>query len=202
MAAGAGRAKRAPRSARPRRNAAARILDAAAELVRESGAAAASLQDVADRAGVSKGLIHYHFHDRETLLARLAEWLADAVVARERAALADATPQSAIDRLWGWLDDELARGDIRALAELGREPGDAVRRAVREAAARRRSAAASTAERLFVLLGLRPRVAPPMLADVLLPFVDGLALDRTLAPERQRRVAFDIFWLALLGLAD
>ena len=202
MAGGAGPTKRVSRSAPPRRNAAARILDAAAAQARARGAAAVSLQDVADRAGVSKGLIHYHVHDRETLLARLAEWLADAVVARERAALADATPHDAIDRLWEWLDGELTRGDIRLLAELGREPGGAVQRAVREAAIHRRAAAAATAERLFALLGLRPRVAPPMLADVLLPFVDGLALDRTLAPERQRRVAFDILWLALLGLAD
>jgi TetR/AcrR family transcriptional regulator, fatty acid metabolism regulator protein len=33
------------------------------------------MQDVADAAGVSKGLIHYHFHDKETLLTRLIEWM-------------------------------------------------------------------------------------------------------------------------------
>lgn len=193
---------RAAHRARPRRNAAARILDAAAETVREGGPGAVSLQDVADRARVSKGLIHYHFVDRETLLARLAAWLADAVVSREMAALAGATSQTAVDRLWGWLEDELARGDVRALVELGHEPGDAVRDAVRAADVRRREAAAATTERLFALLGLRPRVPTQMMADVVVAFVDGLALERGLAPDRPRRLAFDIFWLALLGLAE
>lgn len=186
----------------PRRNAAARILEAAAQTVREGGPGAVSLQDVADRAGVSKGLIHYHFSDRETLLARLAAWLADAVVSRESVALATATPQTAIDRLWSWLDDELARGDVRALVELGRERGDAVQRAVHDAARRRRETAAATTGRLFALLDLRPRLPAPLLADVVVAFVDGLALDPALASARPRRVAFDVFWLALLGLAE
>ena len=196
---GAGAARRGPQ---PRRNAAARILDAAAQMVRGDGPGAVSLQDVADRAGVSKGLIHYHFSDRETLLARLAAWLADAVVSRERAALAAATPQTAIDRLWRWLEDELARGDVRALVELGRERGEAVRAAVHGAARRRRETAAETTGRLFALLDLRPRVPAPLLADVVVAFVDGLAVDPALAEARPRRVAFDVFWLALLGLAE
>ena len=189
-------------ASRARRNAATRILEAAAATVREGGSAAVSLQDVADRATVSKGLIHYHFHDRETLLARLADWLADALVARERAALAAATPQSAIDRLWAWLEEEIERGDVRALLELGREPGPAVRDALRAASRRRRETAAATTERLFALLALRPRVPPPLLADVVVAFVDGLALESALAPDRPRRIAFDVLWLALLGLAE
>ena len=170
--------------------------------MREEGPGVVSLQDVADRAGVSKGLIHYHFDDRETLLARLAGWLADAVVSREMAALASATPQTAVDHLWRWLEDELARGDVRALVELAHDPGEAVRDAVRAADGRRREAAAATTERLFALLGLRPRVPAQMMADVVVAFVDGLALERGLAPDRPRRIAFDVLWLALLGLAE
>jgi AcrR family transcriptional regulator len=187
---------------RRRHNAATRILEAAAATVREGGSAAVSLQDVADRAGVSKALIHYHFRDRDTLLARLADWLADAVVAREAAALDAATPQSAIDRTWRWLEAELARGDVRALVALGREPGDAVRGALRDASRRRRERAAATVERLFSLLALRPRVPAPLLADVVVAFVDGLTLEHALLPDRPRRIAFDVLWLALLGLAE
>ena len=40
------------------------------------------------------------------------------------------------------------------------------------------------------------------MADVLVAFVDGMALDATLAPERNHRVAFDVFWLAMLSLAE
>ena len=50
-----------------------RILYAAAMRIVEGGTANLSMQDVADAAGVSKGLIHYHFHDKETLLTRLIE---------------------------------------------------------------------------------------------------------------------------------
>ena len=41
-----------------------------------------------------------------------------------------------------------------------------------------------------------------MLADVFVAFVDGLALQTGIMPEVDRRVAFDVFWLALLSLAE
>lgn len=151
---------------------------------------------------MSKGLIHYHFHDKETLLARLAEWLTDGMIARERAALADATPQTAVERLWTWLAAELERGHVRAVSELGREPGPLVRAAVQASAERRRAAAAVTAERLYAALELKPRVPSMFLAEVLVAFVDGLALDRTIRPDADGRVPFDVFWLAMLSLAE
>ena len=67
--------------------AAQRILTAAAEQLAVHGPARLSMQDVAEAAEVSKGLIHYHFHDKETLLARVAEWVTQDSVAREREAL-------------------------------------------------------------------------------------------------------------------
>ena len=103
-------------SPRPRAGAAERILRATARVIVERGATALTMSDVAEDAGVSKGLIHYHFHDKETLLARLAEWMTRNLVARERAALAESTPRHAIDDLWGWLEGELERGHIRPLA--------------------------------------------------------------------------------------
>lgn len=157
---------------------------------------------MADAADVSKGLIHYHFHDKETLLARVAEWMADGVVARERAALADAAASTALERLWTWLSSELDRGHIRALGELGQEPGALVRGAVAESARRRREAGAATAERLYQIMGLRSRVPSALLAEVMIAFIDGLALDRSLRPDVDSRVAFDVFWLSMLSLAE
>jgi hypothetical protein len=104
--------------------------------------------------------------------------------------------------MWTWLSTELERGHIRALGELSQEPGALVRAALYEAARRRREAAAATAERLYTILGLRPRVPPSLLAEVMIAFVDGLALDRTLRPEMDGRVAFDVFWLSMLSLAE
>src|ERR687885_690661 len=68
---------------RPRAGAAERILRATGRTIVDRGAVALTMHDVAEEAGVSKGLIHYHFHDKETLLARLAEWMTRNRAARD-----------------------------------------------------------------------------------------------------------------------
>lgn len=161
-----------------------------------------TMQEVAEEAGVSKGLIHYHFHDKDTLLVRLVMWIAEGLVRRERAALAASTPHGAIDDLWHWLEAELARGHVRALVELAGWRGGAVRSAAADAMHMRRMAATASAERLFALLALRPRVPSVLLGDVLVTFLDGLASSPGGAGEADARAAFDVLWLALLGLAE
>lgn len=186
----------------PALSAAERILEAAARVLADRGATGLSMADVAAAAGVSKGLIHYHYRDKDALLARLAGWLGDEVEAREREALRDVAPGAAVDALWRWLEYELALGDIRALLELSRlREGDAPV-AAREAATRRRAIAASTIGALFERLALRPRIPAPMLGDVFVAFVDGLALDAVNGPTEAHRVAYDVFWLAMLSLAE
>lgn len=182
-------------------DAATRILQASARLFVDRGAARFSLQEVAEAAGVSKGLIHYHYHDRDTLLARLIEMLSAGVVARQRRVMAAATSATAIDDLWSWLRGELRRGHLRVLQELAQEPGALVRGAVLAAAQQRRDAATDAVTRLLDLLDLEPRVPPALLATVVVAFHDGLVLHAAVAPEHDPRVAFDVFWLGMLELA-
>lgn len=186
-----------------------RILAAAAQVAADKGAGTIALQDVADAAGVSKALIHYHFHDKEALVARLVTWLGERTVAREHGALTGATAGGAVDALWRWTDAELALGDWRVLAELAGSPLPAVRVAAIEVAAWRRSSAEATVGLLFATLALQPRVPAALTAEVIVRFADGLALAPVpidagaLGPATAaRRAAFDVFWLALLGLAD
>ncbi|MFL5575889.1 MAG: TetR/AcrR family transcriptional regulator [Gemmatimonadaceae bacterium] len=179
-----------------------RILASAADRLAAAGAAAVSLQGVAAAAGVSKGLIHYHFRDREALLVETVEWLSEAVAARERRALAGVSPAGAVDALWRWLDAELARGELRVLVELAGAAEPSVREAARAAATTRRRSAAHTVAALFAALSLRPRVPADLIADTLVAFVDGLAVHTALVPDGNPRVAFDVFWLAMLGLAE
>lgn len=190
-----------------------RILEAAKRSIAASGAATLSMQDVAVDAGVSKALIHYHFHDKDTLLAKLVEHLVNGLVAREREVLAAYANQHnplAVDALWQWVDEELHRGDIRVLLELDAYRGKAVQAAARQAATRRREIAAETVARLFEILDLRPRVAASLLGNVVVAFLDGLAIDTALADAESDasadrgppRVAFDVFWLAMLSLAE
>jgi AcrR family transcriptional regulator len=179
-----------------------RILHAAAARIVAAGTANLSMQDVADAAGVSKGLIHYHFHDKETLLTRLIEWMTRESIERESATLARSVPKTAVDDLWTWVAGEIERGHLRVLNELAQERGPLISDAIRRSARARREAAALTVERLFALLELRPRVPVPLLADVIVAFIDGLAIHASLAPEANHRVAFDVLWLSLLSLAE
>lgn len=191
-----------PVSAHARPDATERILKAAATRLAVSGASALTVQEVAEEAGVSKGLIHYHFHDKDTLLARLVLWITEGLVRREQDALSTSTPHGAIDDLWRWLEAELARGHVRALVELaGWRSGD-VSDATAEAMRVRRMASTASAERLFALLALRPRVPPVLLGDLLVTFIDGLASVPAGVGGAEARAAFDVLWLALLGLAE
>src|SRR5688572_24514496 len=179
-----------------------RILYAAAARIVAAGTANLSMQDVADSAGVSKGLIHYHFHDKETLLTRLIEWMTHESVDREATTLAHSTPKTAVDDLWTWVAGEIERGHLRVLNELAQERGPLISDAIRRAARARRDAAAVTVDRLFALLELRPRVPVQLLADVIVAFIDGLAIHASLVPDANHRVAFDVLWLSLLSLAE
>jgi len=187
---------------RVRGNAPERILAAAAECAGQLGAAQVSLQTVAGAAGVSKALIHYHFRDRDALLAQLADWLSVALVEGEEAALAGADATGGLDALWTWLEGELARGHIRALVDLAQERGEAVRAAVRRSREARRTQATRTIERLFGALSLTPRLPPPLVADVTVAFVDGLAGEAAVEPDANLRLRFDVFWLSVLSLAE
>jgi AcrR family transcriptional regulator len=190
-------------------------MDAAARRIASTGAAALSLGDIARDAGVSKALIHYHFQDKESLLARLISHLADTLVEREQRALAPFEGQHnplAVDALWDWLERELRRGDIRVLLELDSYRGTQVQAAAREAAGRRHAAAEETIARLFRILDLKPRIEVSLLANVVVAFIDGLAIGARVesgeSSEAARsvptscRVAFDVFWLAMLSLAE
>jgi AcrR family transcriptional regulator len=191
----------APRP-RARGNAPERILAAAAECAGHLGAAQVSLQTVAGAAGVSKALIHYHFRDRDALLARLADWLAGALVEGEELALAEADAAGGLDALWAWMAAELASGRIRALVDLAQERGDVVRAAVRRSREARRAQSTRTIERLFASMALTPRLPAPLVADVTVAFVDGLAGEAAVEPDANLRLRFDVYWLSVLSLAE
>ena len=74
--------------------------------------------EVASAAGVSKALVLYHFHDKDTLLRALVEEVGRTTLERTRAAIATSGREHALDEYWAWLASELARGDIRVLVSL------------------------------------------------------------------------------------
>ncbi|MCU0622684.1 MAG: TetR/AcrR family transcriptional regulator [Gemmatimonadaceae bacterium] len=180
--------------------AAQRILTAAAEQLAVHGPARLSMQDVAEAAEVSKGLIHYHFHDKETLLARVADWVTQACLAREQEALAQVDAATALDAVWMWLTAEVAAGQRRLLFELASEGGPVLRETLARSAAARRAQATETVRAVFRAFGISPRVSPSALGELFASVVDGLVVAAAVDGGRERRAVFDAFWLGVLAL--
>lgn len=69
---------------RPKRiNSRSKILDAAAQIIREVGAGRLTLDAVAQRAGISKGGLLYNFPSKEALLQGMIQRIVDDVAARQ-----------------------------------------------------------------------------------------------------------------------
>lgn len=85
-----------------------RILDGALACIGRSGLHGASMRDIAAEAGVSKALVHYHFHTKELLFLEV-QARAFRQVARSVRQLASTGSQSletafeALDRVWDLL---------------------------------------------------------------------------------------------------
>lgn len=160
------------------------------------------MADVAAGAAVSKALVLYHFHDKDSLLLALVEHAGQGLVTREEAALEQGGGAHALDDYWNWLKLELAGGDLRVLLSLAACDSERVRAAARRVSRDRRQVAARHVAHIFVRLELVPRVPVPVLAETMVAFIDGLAAAAALEPERDARRAFDAVWLALLTLTE
>jgi AcrR family transcriptional regulator len=176
-------------------------VEAAVRCLVRDGLAGASMAAIAAEGGVSKALLHYHYADRERLLAEVVVQLGRRITSRERAAMGTTTGSAVVDALWEWLAGELARGELRALLELAMQHEPEVRAAADEVARARGHAATETVEQIFAGLGLTPRMPAALLGGASMAFIDGLAIDAA-TPGRDPRVSFDLFWLALLSLAE
>lgn len=85
-------AEKAERPPRGRASSERALIDAAIELVIESGVHAVSVRAIADRAGVNHGLVHHYFGSKAGLInAALAD-----VIERANALLADQGPASVV----------------------------------------------------------------------------------------------------------
>jgi AcrR family transcriptional regulator len=180
----------------------AKLLDAAASILQAEGAAGVSVQRIADAAGTSKGLVHYHFPDKDALLSACAERLTTQLVNADQAALATSTAESALDDLWKGFEASVRAGTRRALIALAADATPATGAALAASAARRRDSAAATFARLERLLGFAPRVPRTALAGALVALTDGLALERSVSTPAQVRPSFDAFWLAVLTIGS
>jgi AcrR family transcriptional regulator len=104
-----------PRDGTPTRNA---IVDAALALLREGGLPALSVERVAARADVAKGLVLYHYGSRRRLVELCAERLDRERGARLAAAGAGPPSIASVDALWDELVRQQDDGTARAWLSL------------------------------------------------------------------------------------
>lgn len=77
----------------------------------ERGYERASVAEIARAAGLSPGLVHYHFHDKQEILLSLVEQLAQGVRQRVAAGLARVEGSAPKARVEAFLDAYLATGE-------------------------------------------------------------------------------------------
>jgi TetR/AcrR family transcriptional repressor of bet genes len=116
----------------------AQIVDGLMTAMAERGYDGASIPDIARAAGLSAGLVHYHFENKQEILLVLMEQLAQGLRERfERRARGAGSPRA---RLYAFLDAHVALGDDanpRAVACWVTIGAEAVRQKEVQAAYRR-----------------------------------------------------------------
>jgi AcrR family transcriptional regulator len=178
------------------------IVDHSCEALGAVGLANLTISAVAERAGVSTALVHYHFDTKAKLLAATAERVAVRRHEKRAQALAASRGLAAVDALWEVVESNVRDGVERAYVEL------VLYARTDESAAgslsqQRRSHRVAMGRRLPTLLrelGASPSAASEELTAALDAQLDGLSLALLAGSEAAVvRTAYDAFWLSLLA---
>jgi len=178
------------------------IIDNSCEALGAIGLAGLTISVVAERAGVSTALVHYHFDTKAKLLVATAERVASRRHARRAQALKSAVGLDAIDALWSAVEQNVSEGVERAYVELalhGRGDAGAAEAMTRQRVTHRTTMIARLPA-LLRELGASAASASDELAAALDAELDGLSLALLAGEEAATvRTAYDAFWLSLLA---
>ncbi len=97
----------------------ARIIQAAAELVAERGAAAMSLDEVGARAHASRSQLYHYFEDRDDLIRAVIDATTDTVLGAQNELLTDLDSWAGIDRWFSALEAIQHQREARGGCPLG-----------------------------------------------------------------------------------
>lgn len=167
------------------------ITTAAASLLGSQGLAGWSVDKVAERAGCAKGLVHYHFGSKDTLLSEVRQRVEFRRREDRIGAFSGRAGASALDALWEVLAAEVQEGRFGAWLDLVRYFGPSSSRAgsaddlrLATAAARALDASERDLAEQAVVLGAA---------------LDGLQLRLLLGePPAEVREGFERVWLGVL----
>ena len=163
------------------------VLDAAIAVLARKGVSGASVQDIADAAGLSKGAVHYHFASKDELLARVLDRCCEVTEERVRVAFAEPGPplarvQRALTEMWAVRRDGVR--EMRVMTELHvlARQNEQIRKACGEALQRARQQIIETGISELLAMGLRPRVPVDVIPRLLMAALDGLSLHNEVDP--------------------
>jgi TetR/AcrR family transcriptional regulator, transcriptional repressor for nem operon len=175
-----------------------RILQAAAELVAEKGAAGMSLDDVRARTGASRSQLYHYFADRDDLVRTVVDVTTDAVIGFQADLLDHLDSWSGIDR---WFDalvqlqvDRQARGGcpIGSLAGQLAEQDAGARAAIAAGLERWETHLRDGLVKMKARGKLRRDADPAELASATMASIQGgLLLTQVRRDPRQLRIALD-----------
>jgi AcrR family transcriptional regulator len=166
------------------------LLAAAERLFIERGFHAASIDDIAQAAGFTKGAVYAHFKNKEDVFIALTERRWDEQLARVRAALdtlATSSPEQRsasfvdLSRTLLWDDPNWQLLSLEFNVYAARNPSAQQRLSERHR--EDRSMLAELLEQDLAKRGVDPAISPNQLAGVLLAFFNGLALKHTTNPD-------------------
>lgn len=98
-----GRQRKAPKEARRQQ-----LIEATIDSLAKRGYAETTMADIADGAGLSRGIVNFHFESKEKLLIATLQFLYDEYAAHVAAAVEKAGPRAA-DQLWAVLAADFDR---------------------------------------------------------------------------------------------
>lgn len=175
-----------------------RIVQTAAELVAEKGAAATSLDDVGARSGASRSQLYHYFDDRDDLIRAAIDTTTEAVLGAQDGLLDDLDSWAGIDRWFQALVDlqieRQARGGcpIGTLAGQLAERDPQARAAIADGLGRWEQHLRQGLERMQRRGKLRAAADPATLATATMAALQGgLLLTQVRRDPRQLRIALD-----------
>ena len=178
-----------------------RIIEASRDLISDHGITRTTVDRIVATAGVSKGLVSYHFGGKRGLFEALSSSLTSARVAQWTEALDQRSAQTAIDRSWRTLEQELADGTFRVWRNLQIVSPDMTEQTVKNSLTLFVDALGLATDRMLRRSGLTPAVPTAEFGALLASLIEGLG---TLAmggvEEQSLEQAWAAGWLGVLAL--
>lgn len=184
------------------------VIDAAIKTIAKRGVVNTSVSDIADAAGMSKGVVHYHFKSKDDLLARVLQQCSTRMSERVRHAWDQ--PVSPIEKIRGALREMLATRtdgspEVKVLADLmGHSVHDAkLRKPMSAVFHDMRCEMVDEFVKSFTAIGLKPKVPPHIIPKLMMATLDGVGLHHLFDPPSEEEdreilralevVAFSLF---------